>query len=265
MCVASPDLDWFIKLTFPMPDRMPQSIGAFISQHVYNNRLKTQHTIAGPSACQFVDVSHGREGSAGHSWVVRSPWMLSLSLLDAHLLFTQNEREIQAVVHVARKLQREGKSFRVITPYDSQRGRLETALKAANLVWEDKCFNVDSFQGSLPTSRVFLSVMQWSNAHARKRRRLYRGVACAHTESRLPHKPAPDERDALKVQETHDCVCEPHVLDRRRGRTQNARREDGGDVGGRRVDKLAGSALRKILNVCIERKYMYEQAVEYIV
>ena len=31
--------------------------------------------------------------------------------------------------------------------YDAQRNILEKELKAAKLPWEDKCFNVDSFQG----------------------------------------------------------------------------------------------------------------------
>ena len=41
----------------------------------------------------------------------------------------------------------EGKNFRVITPYDPQRGAIEAALKHADLKWEDTVFNVDSFQG----------------------------------------------------------------------------------------------------------------------
>lgn len=51
------------------------------------------------------------------------------------------------MVVVARGLARAGKSFRVITPYDSQRNLLEKMLKAEKLPWENKCFNVDSFQG----------------------------------------------------------------------------------------------------------------------
>jgi superfamily I DNA and/or RNA helicase len=55
---------------------------------------------------------------------------------------------VQAVVLIARILQGGGKPFRIITPYDAQRGRIEDALKAAKLKWEDTVFNVDSFQGN---------------------------------------------------------------------------------------------------------------------
>jgi superfamily I DNA and/or RNA helicase len=61
---------------------------------------------------------------------------------------TQNARETQAAVHIARRFQREKKSYKIITPYDAQRAELENALKNAKLDWEDKVFNVDSFQGA---------------------------------------------------------------------------------------------------------------------
>jgi len=35
----------------------------------------------------------------------------------------------------------------VITPYDGQRSLIEQMLKKEKMVWEDRCFNVDSFQG----------------------------------------------------------------------------------------------------------------------
>ena len=50
---------------------------------------------------------------------------------------------------LAREFKRSGKMFRIITPYDAQRGAIEAALKHAELPWEDTVFNVDSFQGSL--------------------------------------------------------------------------------------------------------------------
>jgi superfamily I DNA and/or RNA helicase len=37
--------------------------------------------------------------------------------------------------------------FRVVTPYDAQRGLIEHKLRSENLPWKDRCFNVDSFQG----------------------------------------------------------------------------------------------------------------------
>jgi superfamily I DNA and/or RNA helicase len=45
-------------------------------------------------------------------------------------------------------LQAKKKQFRIITPYDAQRSLIEDKLKLQDLKWEDKCFNVDSFQGS---------------------------------------------------------------------------------------------------------------------
>jgi hypothetical protein len=68
----------------------------------------------------------------------------------------QNQKEVDAIVLLARHLQEENKSFRIITPYDAQRSALEQALQDEDLKWEDKCFNVDSFQGPccIPTQRA---------------------------------------------------------------------------------------------------------------
>lgn len=55
------------------------------------------------------------------------------------------------MVHLARMFQEADKSFRIITPYDAQRTRIEASLKAEGLKWEDKVFNVDSFQVSYIT------------------------------------------------------------------------------------------------------------------
>lgn len=59
----------------------------------------------------------------------------------------QNVQEVKALVQLVRQYTAERKSFRIITPYDAQRSRIERELKDAKLPWEDKCFNVDSFQG----------------------------------------------------------------------------------------------------------------------
>ena len=64
--------------------------------------------------------------------------------LDANL---QNRKEVEAITHLAHHLQEQDKPYRIITPYDAQRGALEEALREEDLKWEDKCFNVDSFQG----------------------------------------------------------------------------------------------------------------------
>ncbi|KAK0223269.1 P-loop containing nucleoside triphosphate hydrolase protein [Armillaria fumosa] len=109
--------------------RMPTPIGDFISEHIYNKKLKTVHKISSKTCCRFVNVSSGQEKQRSKSWV--------------------NEKEIQAVVKLAKILQDRNKEFRVITPYDAQRSAIEKALQDAKLPWENKCFNVDSFQGTL--------------------------------------------------------------------------------------------------------------------
>ncbi|KAI0833476.1 AAA domain-containing protein [Trametes gibbosa] len=45
-------------------------------------------------------------------------------------------------------LQTEGKEYCFISPYDAQRNLMEKDMISAGLKWQDKCFNVDSFQGN---------------------------------------------------------------------------------------------------------------------
>ena len=59
----------------------------------------------------------------------------------------QNKAEIDAVLNIVRRFDKEGKEYRIITPYDAQRAALEKALKNGGLRWENRCFCVDSFQG----------------------------------------------------------------------------------------------------------------------
>ncbi|KAI0359865.1 hypothetical protein OH77DRAFT_1365274, partial [Trametes cingulata] len=40
------------------------------------------------------------------------------------------------------------KEYAIISPYDAQRNFMEKELKESGLVWEDKCFNIDSYQGN---------------------------------------------------------------------------------------------------------------------
>jgi regulator of nonsense transcripts 1 len=56
---------------------------------------------------------------------------------------------VRAVIAQAHKYHEQGKSYRILTPYDAQRAMLEAELKASKLPWEDKVFCVDSFQGQL--------------------------------------------------------------------------------------------------------------------
>lgn len=55
--------------------------------------------------------------------------------------------ECQAVIQLAEKLQLQEKNFKIITPYAGQTTYIEETLKQNGLNSDDKCFNVDSFQG----------------------------------------------------------------------------------------------------------------------
>jgi superfamily I DNA and/or RNA helicase len=50
------------------------------------------------------------------------------------------------------------RNFRIITPYEAQHNRIEAALKAAALPWEDRCFVLDSFQGGCHQTLVLSRV-----------------------------------------------------------------------------------------------------------
>ncbi|EIW84346.1 hypothetical protein CONPUDRAFT_50903 [Coniophora puteana RWD-64-598 SS2] len=98
--------------------------------------------------CFFVNV-RGHEVAMGRSWVVRS--FASIFRTDTRRSLTircQNEEEVATVVRLARFFDSKGQSYRVITPYDAQRSLIEKALENAGLSWENKCFNVDAFQGN---------------------------------------------------------------------------------------------------------------------
>ena len=71
----------------------------------------------------------------------------------------QNRQEVEAITLIAEHLEKKKRiSYKIVTPYDSQRNALEQALKEKGLDWHDKCFNVDSFQGSFAQSlRLFTS------------------------------------------------------------------------------------------------------------
>ncbi|PSS19948.1 hypothetical protein PHLCEN_2v3121 [Hermanssonia centrifuga] len=109
--------------------RMPPQLGEFISDAVYDGQLSSNpdHPITG-LACFFVDVNGATEKRNGTSW--------------------ENPLERAAVLQIAARFQEDSESFRIITPYDAQRSTIENDLKAAGLSWENKCFNVDSFQGN---------------------------------------------------------------------------------------------------------------------
>ncbi|KAI6042879.1 P-loop containing nucleoside triphosphate hydrolase protein [Pisolithus marmoratus] len=109
--------------------RMPGVIGDFISQKVYNGKLKTCHAHSASLPWRFIDVERGQEKQSGKSWI--------------------NPSEAPIVAQIAGVYQGKGLDFRIITPYDAQRSLIEQELKAVNVCHEDKVFNVDSFQGFL--------------------------------------------------------------------------------------------------------------------
>ncbi|KAA1467653.1 P-loop containing nucleoside triphosphate hydrolase protein [Dentipellis sp. KUC8613] len=139
--------------------RMPTFICNFISRHVYDGRLKSKHNLHSKSACRFVDVDKGQEEKSGHSWIVRIFDVLvhRMGLKDG--ADAQNKEEVHMVMRIARKFLNEGKSFRIITGYDAQRTALENTMKSEGLNWEDKCFNVDSFQDDY----IIISVVRTKN------------------------------------------------------------------------------------------------------
>ncbi|KAF9485147.1 P-loop containing nucleoside triphosphate hydrolase protein [Pholiota conissans] len=109
---------------------MPPQIGRVISKVVYENKLKSnpRHPIHDQiTACFFLDVDKGKE-------------------IQLENKSFQNTTECFAILMLASKLQDEGKSYKIITPYAAQTTFIETTMKENGLAWEDKCFNVDSFQ-----------------------------------------------------------------------------------------------------------------------
>jgi hypothetical protein len=136
---------------------MPVPLGKFISEKVYGGKLQSQHPLKSPRCCRFVDVAHGQEELQGHSWIVSHSFESIIMQLKDSL--AQNTAEVQVVEQLAAKLNTLRMSYRIITPYDAQRGRLEQSLKQAELPWEDKCFNVDSFQG------LSFRYLAWSRAN----------------------------------------------------------------------------------------------------
>ncbi|KAI5989422.1 P-loop containing nucleoside triphosphate hydrolase protein [Pisolithus orientalis] len=125
-------------------DRMPPQIGDFISEAVYEDLLKSNgvHPLADTDlpTCHFVNVP-GEQLSQGTSW--------------------KNLKECQAILKLAQIFQNQGKRFKIITPYDSQRTLIENELKSAEMQWEDKCFNVDSFQGNEEDYIIISLVRSW--------------------------------------------------------------------------------------------------------
>ncbi|KAG7444676.1 uncharacterized protein BT62DRAFT_219829 [Guyanagaster necrorhizus] len=101
--------------------RMPPQLGDFISQAVYNNELKSNplHPIQNDIiACHFVDVIDGQERrSTSQSFT--------------------NDAEAAVAIQLAHYLQEQQMSYKIITPYDSQRNKIQKDMsKVDGLDWK---------------------------------------------------------------------------------------------------------------------------------
>ena len=129
---------------------MPPLIGEVVSDVMYEGQLQSNPEHPVPStqpSCWFVDTQDSRELQHKTSWHVGPILILFITARAWLTSFTQNPAERVTVLKIAEKLQAEDKEYCIITPYDAQRSFLEMDMKASGLIWEDKCFNVDSFQG----------------------------------------------------------------------------------------------------------------------
>jgi hypothetical protein len=121
------------------------------------------------------------------------------NILSSPLLH-QNEPEIAVIIHLARLYHGQGKEYKIITPYDAQRSAIERQLRLAKIPVEDKCFNVDSFQGK----QCFDMLKDLSDIRHRKRSRPHHRLSSSFRGRRVLNERAQDERHADAVQEKHD-------------------------------------------------------------
>lgn len=178
-------------------DRMPIPIGEFISNEVYNGKLRSMHKTVDLSCLMFVDVKKGVEEQVGKSWVVRPCFYMLMARVDP-LRDPQNKEEALTVVNLVRHYYR-SQAFCIITPYDAQRGAIEMQLKAEGLHWE--CvYNVDSFQGK---SSFSLSRYLSSDNAIRPRISLCHSLYCANHHSRLSEVTQQNECHVDQVSEWH--------------------------------------------------------------
>ncbi|RXW22820.1 hypothetical protein EST38_g3022 [Candolleomyces aberdarensis] len=113
--------------------RMPPEIGGIISDAIYSSKLKSNpcHPVTSDTiSCYFIDVPKGRESKAETSW--------------------KNVAEQDVVLKLAKHLQDAKMAYKIITPYEGQTTGIHNLMKQpeSGLSWEDKCFNVDAFQGN---------------------------------------------------------------------------------------------------------------------
>jgi len=113
--------------------RMPPQIGCVVSEAVYDNELKSNpfHPITDEvPACRFIDVAGSEKKNHNTGSIM-------------------NLQECEVVLKLAFHLQEQQKDYQIITPYEDQRSTIEDHMRGTpGLDWENKCFNVDSFQGN---------------------------------------------------------------------------------------------------------------------
>ena len=63
---------------------MPTYIGSFLSRHVYDDHLVTEHTVEDKECCRFIDVEHGREEKSGNTCRVCCPFTTCASYRSSY-------------------------------------------------------------------------------------------------------------------------------------------------------------------------------------
>lgn len=134
--------------------RMPHFVGNFLSERMYGGALGTKHANGSNVCCRFVDVTPSRQakGEDGKSWI--------------------NVKEAEAIIEICKKYKSERRQYRIITPYDGQRNLIEQMLRKNRLEWEDRCFNVDSFQGNEADNIIISLVRSWGLGFLTNERRM---------------------------------------------------------------------------------------------
>lgn len=107
--------------------RLPKPICNLISAQVYDTKLLPFSSEDRVACCKWIDV-RGEEQVEGTSYI--------------------NTAEVEAVLLLIRELEEKKKDYRIISPYATQTALILRRLKEEKLPWDDKCFNVDSFQGN---------------------------------------------------------------------------------------------------------------------
>lgn len=132
---------------------------------------------------------------------------------------------------IAERLQEEDTPYRIITPYDAQRSALERALKEKELNWHDKCFNVDSFQGSF-NRHAYPGLLTHPNNQNRERRPRYCDFRSPIESSWILGELATDKCHAYSMPARHVHCLQQGIPSRERCRLASRRN-------GRRVGKTA--------------------------